>query len=85
MDVDRSLMLQGATMSDINPGRNSTARYGARTNLFGGCVAAIVLVAAVVCGMSVRANRSAVLPDATTEQSNQQSGASLAGAPTMSS
>jgi hypothetical protein len=44
----------------------------------------IVLVAAVVYGLSVQAKRSVVLPDAATGQSNQQQGASLAGAPATS-
>jgi hypothetical protein len=48
-----------------------------------GC-AVIVLVAAVVYGLSVQAKRSVVLPDAATGQSNQQQGASLAGAPATS-
>jgi len=68
-------------MSDIDPGENSPIQSGRSTKWILGIIAAVVLVAAIVYGMSDRANRSAAVPDATTRQSNQQPGSPVSGAP----
>jgi hypothetical protein len=68
-------------MSDIDPGENSPVQSERSTKWILGIIAAVVLVAAIVYGMSDRANRTAAIPDVTTVQSNQQPGGPVRGAP----